>query len=73
MIRQLEERIRGMASGSKLATPDRMLEVITDWDLYFYKMQIPPAGEEQEFDGIIRARVLSGNISLLAPELPIIK
>lgn len=68
MVEQLKDDIRLMAS---LASPtnEQLNTLLSEWDDYFQKMRIPESSQVVEFQGIMRARVMSGSISLVAPSI----
>lgn len=64
----LRDQIAGMARD--VATPEQLETLCAGWDAYFKLMRITDeVGQEEEFNGIMRARVCSGSISLVAPNL----
>lgn len=62
----LQNKISGMASISN-PTVEQLDNLIMEWDDYFDRMRISGNGQEQEFEGIMKARFMSGKISLMAP------
>jgi len=68
MYPSLRDQIAGMARG--VATPEQLETLCAGWDAYFEAMRITDeAGQVEEFRGIMRTRVYSGSISLVAPNL----
>lgn len=65
----LEDKIRGLLAIAH-PTEGQVQDVLNEWDQVFEQLQIPPEGQLQEFDGIMRARVQSGVISVRAPRTP---
>jgi len=67
MQKKLREQIEGMAAVAK-PTQEQLAILVSGWDEYFANMNIVNEVEqEQEFHGIMRARLQSGVISLVAP------
>ena len=67
MQTKLKEQIEGMAAVAK-PTQEQLTYLFSGWDEYFTNMNIANEVEqEQEFHGIMRARLQSGVISLVAP------
>jgi hypothetical protein len=62
----LEARIRALASPAHPTEP-QLAELLAGWDRLFVALGLSEAQQDAEFDGIIRARVQSGIVSLVAP------
>lgn len=67
MDKELRDEMRVLALP---ATPTdvQMSELLAGWERYFNIFGVPPEKQKEEFDGIVRARVFSGSISLVPPE-----
>lgn len=64
---KLKEQIEDMAAPAK-PTHEKLASLISGWDEYFANMGIVDEVEqEQEFHSIVRARLQSGVVSLIAP------
>ena len=68
MNNELKERLLGMIP-VKNPAQQQINDLIAGWEYYFQVMDIPSAKQEEEFSGILRARLFSGCISLIAPDL----
>ena len=64
MKNELKEHIEGLAAVAK-PSQEQLAKLISDWDDYFAAMHV--TNEDEEFHSIIRARLQSGVISLVAP------
>lgn len=65
----VEQRIRDLAAPAH-PTADQMQQILRGWEGFFFSLQLmTDLEQEQEFDGIMRARVRSGVISIVAPGL----
>lgn len=68
MTDDLRKHITAMAQRAK-PTPERMKEVIDEWDTYFTMYGIPPNKEREEFSATFRRRLEVGVISIVAPTM----
>jgi hypothetical protein len=69
MNNDLKQHICGMAEVAK-PTQDQLISLVSGWDNYFARMHITgEKAQEQEFHGIMRARLHSGVVSVVAPTL----
>ena len=69
MYQSLRDHIAGMA-GMANPTADQLERLYAGWDAYFAALNIVgEAEQEEEFHGIMRIRVRSGSISLVAPDV----
>ena len=67
MQNKLKKQIEGMAAVAK-PTQRQLASLVSGWNEYFAIMNIAnDVEQEQEFHGIMRARLQSGVISLVAP------
>jgi hypothetical protein len=66
----LESKIRGMAASSN-PTAEQIAMVMSEWEWVFSALGITDErGKLEEFDGVMRARVRSGIVSIRAPIKP---
>jgi hypothetical protein len=63
---ELVRKITAMAQPAR-PTEGQVEELLGGWSDYFGRMEIPLGQQTEEFDGIMRARVHSGIITLVAP------
>jgi hypothetical protein len=66
MNRIVEQKIREMVQPAN-PTEDQVLALLAGWDRLFEALQLAEHSQLAEFDGIMRARVLAGSVSLVAP------
>lgn len=69
MTPALEAEIRGLAEIAR-PTERQLLDLLEGWERYFQYLKVRPSRQLEEFRGIMKARVLSGQISLVAPVSP---
>jgi hypothetical protein len=64
----LETKLRDMAAPAK-PTEEQFATLVAGWDAMFRRLQIGDDQQMAEFDAIMRARVSTGTVSLVADYL----
>ena len=68
MTAGLAQKIRDLAACAN-PTEDRIDTILKEWDYYFGRLSVSIPEQEAEFDGVMRARVANGVISIVAPRV----
>lgn len=67
MTADLEAQIRGLLGAHPRVTEEGVQACLDSWVRYFETYRIREAQQSEEFNAIMRARVQSGVISVMAP------
>ena len=66
---ELETKIRNLIQTAK-PTKKQEDQIVSDWTEYFKTMNLAPGKQSTEFHSILRMRLMSGKISIIAPNAP---
>jgi hypothetical protein len=68
MNHDAELQIRGLIAVAA-PTEEQVLEILVGWERYFERLKVAPTEQLSEINAVMRARVRSGSISVVAPDI----